>query len=152
MCIRDRSYTLRVNFPKANISIDNFNFKLDYQTIYIPQKIEAENYNTMSNACISTNGTVISTFGDRAGNSYWLEYDITVPATRAYTLIYRVSSPGYSNHKLSFATNGVTISTVNVPESEWTTVQTTVNLSAGAYPIRIYSTGGRYFFDWFELR
>ncbi|MEJ5284340.1 MAG: glycosyl hydrolase family 8 [Brevinematales bacterium] len=120
----------------------------------IPSQIEAEDFISMSNAKISSDWSpgITAVNGDYMGGSYWVEYYIDVPQTRSYTLIYRVSSPSYPQHKLSFATNGITISTLDVPESEWTTIQTTITLSAGKYPVRIYSTGGRYSFDWFELK
>jgi len=142
---------LRVNILNAPRNIDYFNFKL-ISTKSIPGRIEAEDYNTMSNANINYYGGSTNLSGGNAGTSYWVEYDVTVPVTRIYTLRYKVASPYYNCHKLSFATNGVIISTIDVPQSDWTIIQTTVNLQAGTYPVRIISYGGRYSFDWFELQ
>ncbi|MGC8765112.1 MAG: glycosyl hydrolase family 8 [Brevinematia bacterium] len=144
-------YTLRINYANAPRNIDYFNFKL-VNSFNIPAKIEAENYNTMSNANTGIWDGVTTVSGGNGGTSYWVEYDINVPQSRSYNLKYRVKSLYYNSHKLSFATNGIVISTIDVPESDWIEIQTTVNLSAGSYPIRIYSNGGRYSFDWFELQ
>ncbi|MEM4326281.1 MAG: glycosyl hydrolase family 8, partial [Candidatus Pacearchaeota archaeon] len=78
-------------------------------TNQIPSKIEAERFISMSNAKISSAWYpgVTAVQGDYMGGSYWVEYYLNVPQTRNYTLIYRVASPSYSGHKLSFATNGV---------------------------------------------
>ncbi len=144
-------HTLRVNIGNAPRSIDFFNFRL-MNRVNIPARIEAENYNSMSNANIGVWNGVTTISGNNAGTSYWVEYNVSVPVTRSYTLRYRVSSTYYSSHKLSFSTNGIVISTIDVPQSDWTNIQTTVNLVQGNYTIRIYSpNGGRYAFDWFEL-
>ncbi len=144
-------HTLRVNIANAPRSIDFFNFRL-MNRVNIPARIQAENYNSMSNTSIGITDGITRISGDRAGTSYWVEYNVSVPVTRSYTLRYRVSSTSYNSHKLSFSTNGIVISTIDVPQSDWTNIQTTVNLVQGDYTIRIYSpNGGRYAFDWFEL-
>ncbi len=147
------NYILRVNYLNAPRSIDYFNFKL-INTFSIPAKIQAENYNTMSNvySAVRDGAEGESLSGYISGTSYWVEYDITVPTTRTYTLKYRVASPPYNSQKLHFATNGIVISTLNVPQSSWTEITTNINLTAGTYTVRIYSEGGRYAFDWFELQ
>lgn len=76
----------------------------------------------------------------------WLNYTVTVPTSGSYTLDLRVSSPSGARLNVQFGgsnkTGAVTIPATGGWQS-WTTVSTTVNLSAGVQVMRVaFETNG----------
>jgi endonuclease/exonuclease/phosphatase family metal-dependent hydrolase len=76
----------------------------------------------------------------------WLNYTVTVPTSGSYTLDLRVSSVSGARLNVQFGgtnkTGSVTIPATGGWQS-WTTVSTTVNLSAGVQVMRVaFETGG----------
>lgn len=84
----------------------------------------------------------------------WLEYSIDIPSAGTYTLEYRVASEA-SSGAIEFQVNGQALATTLVPNSggwqNWTTLQTSINLTAGNHTIRLLATGSLWNINWFQL-
>ncbi len=116
----------------------------------IPGKVEAESYDSMSGiqteAC--SEGTLNIGWID-AGD--WMNYNMTIQTTGAYTVGFRVASP-YANTQLQLKNGAAVLATVTVPNTggfqTWTTVNTTVNLTAGSSTLQVYAVTNGWNFNW----
>ncbi len=116
---------------------------------------EAEAYATM-------NGTETETTTDVNGNlnvksidtGDWIEYTINVPSTGLYTVNYRVAS-AVSDGVILLQSNGNTLATTNISATgglqTWTTLSSSVSLTAGLQNIRLYAQSGGWNINWFDL-
>ncbi len=113
----------------------------------IPGTIQAESYSTML-------GVGTETTGDAGGGldvgwiTYkdYMSYPVKVQTTGSYTVSFRVATANSgANIQLDNGSNTV-YAKISVPNTggwqSWTTVTTTVNLTAGVQTIRVLSTGG----------
>lgn len=120
--------------------------------------IQAENYNNMSGVtketCTDTGG------GQNLGSmdlNDWVVYDnVNIPSSGSYTVQYRVASlNGGAKFQLEKGGGSVIYGTVTLPSTggwqTWTTVQHTVNLTAGvqSFGIKVTASGGN--LNWFSI-
>jgi len=120
-------------------------------------KIEAETYsykttNPQSEACSDTNNGLDMGW---IGNSDFMNYNVTVPTTGTYTLSYRVASAN-STGKVILGKGGTDLTpAISVPSTggwqNWTTISTTVNLSAGAQTFTVYAQTGGFNLNWWSI-
>ncbi len=119
----------------------------------IPGKIEAENYNAMSEvqteAC--SEGTLDVGWIDTGD---WMDYNVNVASAGTYTVQYRVSSP-YETGQIQLRSGGTVLATTNVPNTggwqNWQTVTAEVNLPAGSQTLRVYSNVGGFNLNWLNF-
>ncbi|ELR73794.1 hypothetical protein C900_01404 [Fulvivirga imtechensis AK7] len=121
----------------------------------IPALIQAEDYTEMSG--IQVEETSDTDGGQNVGwidTGDWMEYEISVPASGTYYVNYRVASET-AGGAITIAQNGTALETTSFSATggwqEWTTVNTTVALSAGDQTIRLTATAGGWNFNWFEF-
>jgi len=108
------------------------------------------------------NGVLTETTSDTGGGENvgwidagdWMEYLVQVPTTGSYNIEYRVASaPGGGS--VSLAQNGANLSTTNIPNTggwqTWTTVSTTVSLTAGVQTIRLTAASGGWNINWWSV-
>ncbi len=77
-------------------------------------------------------------------NNDWTDYQVNVPATGTYNIVYRITSPS-NNAQIRVIAGGVN-STTNVPNNgSWDSYQNvnggTINLTAGNQTIRVLASG-----------
>lgn len=119
----------------------------------VPGKIEAESYNSMSGvqteAC--SEGTLNVGWIDTGD---WMDYYVSVTSSGTYRLEYRVANQ-YDGGKIDFLCDNSTLATTTVPNTggwqTWTTVKTTVNLTAGLHKIRLSASGSPWNLNFFTL-
>jgi endoglucanase len=122
-----------------------------------PARVQAEAYCNM--AGIQVEPTTDVDGGSNVGYidaGDWMTYDINVPTAGSYVVKYRVASaPGGGVIQLERAGGGTVFGTVNVPATggwqNWTTVQHTVNLPAGAQTVAILAKTGGFNVNWLDL-
>jgi len=132
-------------------NIDNWSATI--QTVAKPGKIQAEAYTKMSG--VNTETTTDLDGGMNVGyidTGDWMYYTVVVPTTGTYNISYRVSGNG--NGSLSLQQNGTTLSTTVLPNTgdwqNWTTVNTTVSLTAGTQVIRLLANTGGWNINWWS--
>jgi beta-glucanase (GH16 family) len=118
-------------------------------------KVEAENYISMAGvqteAC--SEGT-LNVGWIEAGD--WMAYNVTIPTTGTYRVIYRVASPNAGKTLRLEKDNGATqLGTVTIPNTggwqNWTNVAHNVTLPAGTYPIGIATATGGFNINYFTI-
>ena len=123
----------------------------------LPARIEAESFDAATDVRPET--TTDAEGGQNVGHisdGSWMDYNVNVATTGQYTFCFRVANL-YSNGVIYIkAENGTTLASVNVPITgdwqNWTTIQTTANLTAGSQVLRIYASPGAWNFNWFEVQ
>jgi subtilisin family serine protease len=121
--------------------------------------IEAENYSYMSG--VQTETTTDTGGGLNVGwidTGDWFSYvntPITIPQSGNYTIELRLASPN-NNGLLSFEEAGsISYASVPVPNTggwqQWTSVKTTVYLSAGTHSFGIGAKTGGWNINWFRI-
>lgn len=144
---------LRVYAPIGNW---NFNWFSAEQGKPLPGKIEAEAYDGMNGIQTETTSDVGA--GQNVGwisDQDWLDYNVDVATAGTYTVAFRVANSwGDGKIQLRLA-NGTILSTLDVPKTggwqSWTTISTSVSLSAGNQVLRVYAQAGEWNFNWFEV-
>ncbi|ELR73793.1 hypothetical protein C900_01403 [Fulvivirga imtechensis AK7] len=123
--------------------------------VAIPATIQAEDYTAMSG--IQLESTTDTGGGQNVGSidaADWLEYEISVPVTGTYAVSYRVSSESAGGN-ITIAENGNSLQTTSFNATggwqNWTTISTTVNLSAGDQTIRLTANSGGWNINWIEF-
>lgn len=143
----DKSSTINASSPaRATITIGGF---AGLTTGGLSNVIQAESYTYMSGIQVET--TTDAGGGQNVGYidaGDWMSYDVTIPTTGTYRVIYRVASPN-SNMTLRLEKDaGATqLGSVTIPNTggwqNWANVAHNVTLPAGTYSIGIAtSTGG----------
>jgi len=80
----------------------------------------------------------------------WIEFQIDVPATRAYTLSLRNLAPSATVMEISV--NGTVAQTVNLSQTnEWRTTTASLNLNAGRHTMRLLVRSGNCALNWLML-
>ncbi|MBL6449963.1 carbohydrate-binding protein [Fulvivirga sp. 29W222] len=122
----------------------------------IPATIQAENFTNMS-------GIQLEVTTDQGGGQNvgwidagdWMEYTINAPEAGNYTVEYRVASLN-AGGVIEFFTNGSSKGTTTFNATggwqNWTTVSTTVNLSAGNQTIRLVSNNSGWNINWIAFK
>lgn len=119
-------------------------------------KIEAEDYDGMKG--IQVDPTSDTGGGYNVGwidDGDWLDYSVRVDTAGSYNFLFRIAN-AYADGKIevrSAATDSV-LGRVDVPITggwqNWSTITTTVPLSAGIQVLRVYVKQGGWNFNWFE--
>jgi hypothetical protein len=122
----------------------------------IPGKIEAESYFQMNG--IQTETTPDAGGGQNVGwiePGDWMDYNVAVAATASYTLNFRVAAPAANSQVQLRKADGTVLTTVTIPATggyqTWTTVSTTVALTAGNQVLRIYAPTAGWNINWIEF-
>jgi glucose/arabinose dehydrogenase len=121
----------------------------------VPGRIEAENFDAMFG--IQTEGCGDTGGGENigwVGTGDWMDYFVNVAASGTYNVAFRVASaPGGGQIQLMAGSNVLT--TVDVAPTggwqAWTTVNATVNLTAGKQTLRVYASRADFNLNWFEF-
>jgi beta-glucosidase len=120
----------------------------------LPGKVEAEAYTAMS-------GVQTETTADTGGGldvgwidpNDWMDYSVNVQTAGNYTVSYRIAS-NIAAPSLQLKTTANTY-TVNLPNTgayqTWTTVTSTIALSAGVQTIRITALTNGFNFNWMQF-
>lgn len=118
-------------------------------------KIEAEDYDSTSG--IQTEITTDTGKGlniKHINNGDWMDYTVTIPTSGTYTVDFRVASTT-ENTAVQFRTNSDVLSSATIVPTggwqEWTTVSTTVSLSAGSQTVRLYAPEQPFNINWFKI-
>lgn len=121
-------------------------------TVTLPGTVEAENYTAMSG--IQTESC--SEGGLNVGwieSGDWMDYSVNPTSSGSYTISLRVASTG-SSGVCQIKKGSTVLATVNIPNTggwqNWTTVTTTVNLTAGTQTIRLQATGSGWNINWWS--
>ncbi|MBN2486005.1 MAG: discoidin domain-containing protein [Bacteroidales bacterium] len=121
----------------------------------IPGKIEAESYDRMSG--IQTEATTDIGGGQNVGwidAGDWLEFDVAVAEAGTYTVNLRAASPS-GGASAAILSGGVQKGTLAITSTGgwqvWTTVSTTVQLSAGNQVLRVLANTGGFNINWIEF-
>ncbi|MCH6255961.1 carbohydrate-binding protein [Puniceicoccaceae bacterium K14] len=117
--------------------------------------IQAEDFSDMSGveteATSDVDGGLNATSID---DGDWIEYFLNIPLTGDYTLNYRVASND-GGGSIRFEVEGEAKITTAIDATggaqNWTTLSTTISLSAGAQTIRLHAEAGGWNLNWFEL-
>ena len=118
--------------------------------------IEAEDFINMSGIQVENSEDING--GENVGYidlGDWMEYSINIPTNGTYTINSRVASvPG--NAAFQFIVNGNVLGTTNINTTggwqNWTTLSTTINLSAGTQTLRLLSVGDGFNINWLEIK
>jgi hypothetical protein len=133
---------------------DNFNdstssLKVETNSTSFSSVIQAESYTYMSG--VQTEATTDAGGGLNVGYieaGDWMSYDITIPVSGTYRIIYRVATPNTGNTlRLEKDAGATQIGSVTIPNTggwqNWTNVAHDVTLPAGTYSIGLATaTGG----------
>jgi hypothetical protein len=127
------------------------------EPLVLPAKVEAENYSAMYG--IQTQTTTDTGGGLNVGYTEvgdWMDYLVTVPATGAYTIDFRIAS-GVTTGKIELRNSaGTALATVSQTVAGdwqgWSTQSVTANLTAGTQTLRIYYTGAGLNINWFDVK
>ncbi|THU38100.1 carbohydrate-binding protein [Niastella caeni] len=144
----DKSSTINAPSPvRATITIGGFAGLTpggNFSTV-----IQAENYTYMSGIQLET--TTDANGGQNVGwidAGDWMSYDVNIPTTGTYRVIYRVASPNANTTlRLEKDAGATQLGSVTIPNTggwqNWTNVAHDVTLPAGSYSIGIATaTGG----------
>ena len=118
-------------------------------------RIEAEMFNNHGGVRLETTSDTGGGFDVGYINTNdWMSYPINVPTSGAYTVQFRVASAN-SGGQLVLSKNGTDVGVVTVPNTggwqNWTTVSTTVQLSAGQQDLAIFARAGGWNINWWQL-
>lgn len=86
----------------------------------------------------------------------WMVYNnINFPASGAYRVEYRVSSPSGASLSLDLNAGNIPLGQVSIPATggwqNWTTVSHIVNVNAGAYNLGVYAPQGGWNINWIRI-
>jgi hypothetical protein len=124
--------------------------------VAIPGTMEAESYTAMSGiqteACTDTGGGLNVGYFE---TNDWLDYSVNVASSGTYNLSFRVASGVSSGGNLILRNGTTTLCTITVPVTggwqTWTTVNATVNLSAGLQTLRLTTSTGGINVNWVQF-
>ncbi|HWV14320.1 MAG TPA: carbohydrate-binding protein [Cellvibrio sp.] len=161
----ERTVTLTAGVHNFGITATSGGFNLNWikiEEINTPlnQTIKAESYSTMSG--ITTEATSDTGGGNNVGaidTGDWLNFaktPVTIPKTGTYKVSYRVASEyGLGSFILNEAGSKDAYDTVSVPNTggwqNWTTVEHTVNLTAGTHNFGITATTSGFNLNWIKF-
>jgi len=131
--------------------------KIETNAAAFSTKIEAESYISM--AGVQTETTTDAGGGLNVGwidAGDWMAYNITIPTTGTYRVIYRVASPNAGKTlRLEKDAGATQLGTVTVPNTggwqTWTNVAINVTLPAGTYSIGLATATGGFNLNYFTV-
>ncbi len=119
----------------------------------IPGQIEAESYDAMSGIATEACSEGGLNVGWIEAND-WLDYNVTVNSTSTYWAEFRVAS-SVTTGSFSLRRGSTILANYTVPNTggwqAWTTVSSSVNLTAGAQTLRILATGSGWNINWLRF-
>jgi hypothetical protein len=121
------------------------------------QLVQAESYTSM--AGVQTETTTDAGGGLNVGwidASDWMAYNVTIPTTGTYRVIYRVASPNASKTlRLEKDAGATQLGTVTIPNTggwqNWANVAHNVTLPAGSYAIGLATATGGFNLNYFTI-
>ncbi len=119
----------------------------------VPGTIQAESYDAMSGVQIEacSEGTQNVSWID-AGD--WMDYNVTVQTTGAYTVNFRVASP-YADTRLQLKNGAAVLATVTIPNTggyqAWATISANINLTTGSQIIRVHAVTNGWNLNWMSF-
>jgi hypothetical protein len=124
----------------------------------LPGRIEAEDYNDMygvEKEVCQDDGGGFDSAGLNSGD--WLDYKVAVPTEGEYLARLRVArAAGSLQGGAQLRAGPAILTSFNVPSTgggqDWRTVESTVELPAGAQTLRLYVTAGPWNVNWLEFR
>jgi glucan 1,3-beta-glucosidase len=121
----------------------------------VPGKIEAESFVAMSG--VQTEGTSDTGGGLDVGfldPGDWFEYTINVQTSGTYAVQYRVASQTGSDG-FAMLVDGTSVDAQVIPNTggwqTWTTISSSVQLTAGEHTLRFNATAGSWNFNWIDF-
>ncbi|WP_165698077.1 carbohydrate-binding protein [Flavobacterium nackdongense] len=141
------------SYTFTNVTTDH-TIKVDFNTV-IPSLIQAENFSAMFG--VQTQTTTDSGGGLNVGfigAGDWMDYEVFVPQTGTYNLDFRIAGTNatwsfdiLSNNNLLKTVTGINTGGFQV----WSTLKTTIDLTAGQQTIRVYAKASGWNFNWMEF-
>jgi len=138
-------------FSTGGLNLNWFEFTESPVSIYI----EAEDFSDMSG--VNTETTSDSDGGENVGwidAGDYMDYSVTIPSAGTYSVDYRVASKS-GGGSVEFQVDEITKATTSIESTggwqNWTTLTTSVELSAGTQTIRLYANSGGWNINWFEI-
>lgn len=123
-----------------------------------PGRIEAENYSSMKSFVEGGVETKLTNDINGVSAVYkisrgdWMDYAVDVPASGAYLFTCRVSGTG---GRIVLMQGATTLATVTVPNmvnaQTWTTINSTVNLTAGKQTLRLSARSAGWNLNWWSI-
>ncbi len=87
-------------------------------------------------------------------NGDYMRYRVNIPANGNYEIKYRIASI-VDTGKLQFKEGSSVLKTTSIPLTDgwqtWSTITTTVNLTAGSKTIELYTQSGEFNINWFQI-
>lgn len=127
--------------------------ELNYTSV--PALIQAEDWYQMTG--VLTEDTADTGGGKNVHNidaGEWMKYPVSVPHTGQYTINARVAALG-SGGVIEYRLDGVSLGTVNVPDTTawqtWNTVSLTVNLTEGDHVFMVYAVSPPFNLNWIDI-
>jgi endoglucanase len=118
----------------------------------LPGTVQAESYSAMSGIQTET----CSEGGLNVGyieSGDWMDYLVNPSSAGSYTISLRVASTGTTG-ACQVKSGSTVLATVSIPNTggwqNWTTITTTVNLTAGSQTIRLQATGTGWNINWWS--
>lgn len=123
----------------------------------IPGKIEAENYDAMSE--IRTQTTTDAGGGSNVGSidkGDWVKYNVNVAAAGQYSVNFRIATAAAGASFQVKKSDGTVLATLSLPNTggyqTWQTVGATITLPAGAQTLQLVSTTAvNWNFNWMDF-
>jgi endoglucanase len=126
-----------------------------YPVFYLPAKIQAEEYSTMSG--IKTQVTSDTDAGLNVTGidpTDWLDYSVNVQDPGAYQVEFRVASAA-GGGKLELRKSSTVLSSLIINDTgglqKWISLRDTVNLNAGQQTLRLYAVKGGWNINWIDF-
>lgn len=144
--------TLRIHVVKGNWNLNWFEVT---EGRALPARVEAESADVATDVrpepTTDAGGGQNLTYID---DGDWMDYNVKVAASGQYTLQFRVAN-SYGNGKIELRTEaGTVLGSVEIPRTggwqSWTTVSTSLSLTAGSQVLRIQAVRGAFNLNWFE--
>jgi hypothetical protein len=132
--------------------------KVTTNTPSFSTRVEAESWIAMSG--VQTETTQDPTGGNLnvgwIDSGDWMAYNVTIPASGTYRVIYRVASPNSNtNLRLEKDAGATQLGSVVIPNTgswqTWTNVAHNVSLPAGSYSIGIATSSGGFNLNYFRI-
>ncbi len=115
---------------------------------------EAEDYTTMSGVGIEDCDEGGSNVG-WIDSTDWMNYSISVPVDGEYTFTARISSDVTGGGSMEILEDGISVGSITIASTggwqAWSSLTTTVNLTAGTHTLQIKAPVGGWNFNWFEI-
>ncbi|MFT4031641.1 MAG: carbohydrate-binding protein [Siphonobacter sp.] len=144
--------TLRIYASQGEWNLNWFELK---QPQTFPARFEAEAFDAISSTIqqLTTSDTDGNLNLAYINDNDWLDFSVDVPSAGYYKFNFRVAN-SYANAVIQIQANDLVVGEVGFSPTggwqSWTTVSSTVSLSAGVQVIRLFSKAGGWSLNWFS--